>query len=142
MPEKKSPFHENFDRNDKVKLISEKSFGLTFAVVFLLLAILPILFQHPIRLWSLMISLIFYIVTFLSPKLLKPLSLYWLNFGLLLNKIISPVVLLLLYYLAFVPTGLLLKLLKKDILKLKINKLSDSYWNKSDAQISSMKDQF
>lgn len=134
--------HESFSRIDKIKPGSEKAFGITFATVFLLLAVLPVLFQHPIRVWALFLSLIFLVISFISPQLLKPLNLFWLKFGLFLNIIISPIILFLLYWMAFVPTGLLLKLLKKDVLTLKFDKLTDSYWIKSDTQVNSMKDQF
>lgn len=138
----KNVFHESFGRVDKIKAGSEKSFGVTFAIIFLLLAVLPVFFQHPVRLWALLLSSIFLIIAFVAPNLLKPLNLFWLKFGIFLNKIISPVVLFLLFIFAFIPIGLLLKLFKKDILNLNFDKLSDSYWIKSNAQLSSMKDQF
>lgn len=142
MPHTKNFSHESFSRIDKIKPGSEKSFGITFTTAFLLLAILPVVFRHPVRFWALLLSLTFLIISLVAPKILKPLNLLWLKFGLLLNIIISPIVLFLLFWMAFVPTGLFLKLFKKDVLNLKFDKIADSYWIKSDTQVSSMKDQF
>ena len=90
----------------------------------------------------LLASIVFLAITLIDPVRLKPLNQLWGQFGLLLNKIISPVILGLLFFSAFVPVGLILKLCKKDVLDLKINKQQKSYWITSENDLSSMKDQF
>lgn len=142
MSSAKNQSHENFDRLEKTKQSSEKSFGITFGILFLLLAFAPLFIKHSFRLWAFVASLIFFIAAFAAPNLLKTLNRLWTQFGLLLNRIISPLVLAVLFYLIFAPMGFLLKLFKKDILDLKLDKIRHSYWIKSDSQLSSMKDQF
>ncbi len=138
----KNRSHESYDRKEKFSIGSDKKFGFTFAVIFLFIAIffkialsLKILFA--------IAGLIFVLISALKPSGLHKINLLWGRFGLILNKIISPVVLALLFYLVFMPVGLLLKLTGKDILNKKINKNIKSYWaDSSQALNTSMKDQF
>ncbi|AGH96709.1 SxtJ family membrane protein [Pseudobdellovibrio exovorus] len=138
----KNHSHENYERTEKVRLGSEKNFGLTFAVLFLILAIAPLLFQHPLRLWALITSAVLALISFTFPQLFKYSNRYWLKFGMLLGKIVSPVVLGLLFFLIFWPIGLLLKIFGKDVLNLKLQATASSYWIKSEEGLSTMKDQF
>lgn len=134
--------HENFDRKEKFKSGTEKSFGLTFGCVFLIIALLPLLRQHPANVWPLGVSFLFFVFAFGAPAYLKFPNMLWLKLGLLLNRIVSPVILSVLFFLVFLPTGLLLKLFKKDILGLKLDRAARSYWIRSADPESSMKDQF
>ncbi|MEK6627157.1 MAG: SxtJ family membrane protein [Bdellovibrionota bacterium] len=134
--------HENYNRAEKLKPGSEKNFGITLGSAFLLIALLPLISKNHPRFWALIVTVTFYGLAFIRPSLLKMLNILWLRLGLLLNALVSPIILLLLYFVAFIPTGLLLKLFKKDILDLKINKNSDTYWIKSESSTNSMRDQF
>ncbi len=134
--------HENFDRAEKIRLGSERSFGFTFAALFIIIGLGPLLLQHPPRPAFAAAGAVFFLISILRPAVLKKPNQMWLKLGLFLNKTVSPVVLGLLYYAAFVPTGLLLKVFRKDILSLKLNRAAQSYWIKSPEPLSTMQDQF
>ena len=120
---------------------SNKSFGLVFFIVFLLVAIFPLLKQEDIRIWSLIISFIFLFLGLLNSEILSPLNKIWFKFGILLGKIVSPVVMGIIFFVVVTPIGLLMKLFKKDILNLKFNK-HNSYWVEKNEPKSKMKNQF
>ena len=124
-----------------VKLGSNKSFGIVFFVVFLLIAIYPILSDGDLRLWSLIISLVFLILGLINSRLLTPLNKLWFKFGILLGKIISPVIMGIIFFLVVTPIGLLMRLLKKDVLNLSFND-NKSYWIEKNGPESKMKNQF
>ena len=124
-----------------VKLGSNKSFGIVFFVVFLLIAIYPILSDGDLRLWSLIISLVFLILGLINSRLLTPLNKLWFKFGILLGKIISPVIMGIIFFLVVTPIGLLMRLLKKDVLNLSFND-NKSYWIEKNGPKSKMKNQF
>ena len=124
-----------------IKIGSNRSFGIVFFVVFLIIAIWPLLSDGEIRLWSLSISIIFLVLGVINSKILKPLNYLWFKFGLLLGKIISPIVMGLIFFLVVTPIGFLMRMLKKDILNLKFNK-SNSYWIDKTEPKSKMKNQF
>ena len=126
---------------DEVKIGSNKSFGIVFFIVFLIIAIYPLLSQNEIRLWSLIISIIFLILGLLNSKLLTPLNKIWFKFGILLGKIISPLVMGLIFFFVVTPIGILMRILKKDLLNLKFNK-KKTYWIEKNDPKSKMKNQF
>ena len=126
---------------DDIKIGSNRSFGIVFFVVFLLIGIYPLINNSEIRLWSLILSLIFLILGLLNSRILNPLNKIWFRFGLFLGKIISPVVMCIVYFLVVTPTSILLKLMRKDVLNLKYNN-KNSYWIKKEKNIGTMKDQF
>ena len=128
-------------KHNDVKIGSNRSFGIVFFVVFVLIAIYPLINNDEIRLWSLVISIIFLILGIFNSKLLTPLNRIWFKFGLLLGKVISPIIMFLVYFTVVTPTGLLLRLFNKDILNLKFNK-SLSYWIKRENKKTSMKQRF
>ena len=128
-------------KHNEVKIGSNRSFGIVFFVVFVLIAIYPLINNDEIRLWSLVISILFLILGIFNSKLLTPLNRVWFKFGLILGKIISPIIMFLVYFTVVTPTGLLLRLFNKDILNLKFNKKS-SYWINKEKNIGTMKDQF
>tara|TARA_B100000787_G_C15947275_1_gene187566 strand:- start:47 stop:433 length:387 start_codon:yes stop_codon:yes gene_type:complete len=123
------------------KIPSNKSFGLVFALVFMIVAIFPLLNYREINLWSLIISLIFFILGILNSKFLTPLNKIWMKFGLILGGIMAPILMSLIFFLVVTPTGLILKLFKKDVLMLKKNNLT-SYWLKKDNSNNNLKNQF
>lgn len=110
------------------KKASNRSFGLLFSLVFLIITFWPLLNSEPIRLWALIISLTFLFLGILNSKILSPLNKGWIKFGELLGKIIAPIVMFLVFFIILTPIGILLKLFGKDLLKIKKNKLIKSYW--------------
>ena len=126
---------------DDIKISSNRSFGIVFFVVFLLIALYPLTYSGEIRVWSLIISLIFLILGLLKSKILTPLNKFWFKFGIFLGKIISPVIMGIIFFLVVTPIGLIMRLLRKDVLNLKYNK-NKSYWIEKTDQKSKMKNQF
>ena len=126
---------------DNVKLGSNKSFGIVFFIVFLIIAIYPILSDGNLRLWSLVISLVFLILGLINSRFLTPLNKLWFKFGIFLGKIISPVIMGIIFFLVVTPIGLLMRLLKKDVLNLSFND-NKSYWIEKNGPKSKMKNQF
>jgi len=126
---------------DDVKISSNRSFGIVFFVVFLLIALYPLTYGGEIRIWSLIISLIFLILGLLNSKILAPLNKIWFKFGILLGKIVSPLIMGIIFFLVVTPIGLIMRLLGKDVLNLKYNK-NKSYWIEKNGPKSKMKNQF
>ena len=120
---------------------SNKSFGILFFIVFLLISLWPLLSGGNFRIWSLIISLIFLVLGLLKSKLLTPLNYGWIKLGEILGKIIAPVVMFLIFFTILTPIGLILKLFGKDLLNSKFSKVN-SYWIKRKKDIGSMKKQF
>ena len=127
-------------QND-VKIGSNKSFGIVFFIVFFLISLYPLTNQENIRVWSLIISLIFLILGLLNSKILNPLNKLWFKFGMILGRIISPIIMSIIFFLVVTPIALIMKLLKKDILNLKFNK-TNTYWIEKSGPKSKMKNQF
>ena len=125
----------------KIKISSNRSFGIVFAIVFLLIAFWPILNEGQIRLWSIIISIIFLILGLLNSKLLKPLNILWFKFGIFLGKIISPLIMGIIFFFVVTPIAVLMRLLKKDLLNLKFTNKT-SYWIEKNDPKSKMKNQF
>ena len=126
---------------DDIKVSSNRSFGIVFFVVFLLIALYPLTYNGEIRIWSSIISLIFLFLGLLNSKILAPLNKLWFKFGLLLGKIISPFIMGIIFFLVVTPIGFLMRLLGKDLLNLKYNK-NRSYWIEKNGPKSKMKNQF
>jgi len=111
-----------------VEMGSSRSFGLVFSTVFTIIGLFPLLSGEPVRLWSLLVAVIFLVIALAVPKILNPLNLLWFKFGLLLAKFINPVVMFIIYVSTFIPIGLLLRLFRKDLLSLKLSSSKKSYW--------------
>ena len=126
---------------DEVKLGSNRSFGVVFFVVFLLIALYPLINSQDIRLWSLIISIIFLVLGLANSKILTPLNKVWFKFGIFLGKIISPIIMGIIFFLVVTPIGLLMRALGKDVLNLKYND-NKSYWIEKSGPKSKMKNQF
>ena len=125
----------------KIKVSSNKSFGIVFSIFFLLISVYPLLNNDPIYYWSLFVSFIFLVLGLMNSKILSPLNLLWFKFGILLGKIVSPVVMGIIFFLVVTPIGLVMRLLGKDLLNLKYNN-NKSYWIKKNGPKSKMKNQF
>ena len=124
-----------------IKISSNRSFGIVFFVVFLLIALYPLIYNGEIRLWSLLISFIFLILGLLNSKALTPLNKIWFKFGILLGKIVSPIILGIIFFFVVTPIGLIMRILGKDLLNLKFN-ANKSYWIEKRGPKSKMKNQF
>ena len=124
-----------------VKIGSNRSFGIVFFVVFLLIALYPLTYEGEKRIWSLIISIIFLILGLLNSKILAPLNKIWFKFGILLGKIVSPLIMGIIFFLVVTPIGLFMKIIGKDLLNLKYNK-QKSYWIEKSGPKSKMKNQF
>ena len=120
---------------------SNRSFGIIFFIVFLLISVWPILKGLEIRVWALIIPLIFLLLGLINSNFLTPLNKTWIKFGILLGKIIAPLVMGLIFFLIVTPIGLLLRIFGKDVLNLKFSK-ANSYWLKREKNIQTMKKQF
>jgi hypothetical protein len=121
---------------------SEKSFGIMFAVVFLLISIYPLEENKGLHLWPLIVSLIFFLLAYLAPKVLSVPNKLWFKLGMALGSIFAPVVMALVYFSTVVPIGLIMKLIGKDLLRQKLDKNAKSYWIERNEPMGSMKDQF
>ena len=124
-----------------IKLPSNRSFGILFFIVFLIISIWPLSYDGEIRIISLVISLIFLILGLINSNILKPLNFLLMKFGILLGKIVSPIILGIIFFFVVTPIGLLIRLFNKDLLSLKFNN-SGSYWVENKEPKSKMKNQF
>ena len=124
-----------------IKISSNRNFGIVFFIVFLLIALWPLLKSGEIRIWSLTISFIFLILGLFNSSLLTPLNKAWFKFGIFLGNFIAPVIMGIIFFFVVSPTGLIMKLLGKDLIKLKKNN-DISYWIKKKDIKSSMRNQF
>jgi hypothetical protein len=126
---------------DDFKISSNRSFGIVFFIVFLLIALYPLIYSGEIRVWSAIISLILLALGVLNSKILTPLNKLWFKFGIFLSKIISPLIMGIIFFLVVTPIGLIMRIFGKDVLNLKYNK-NQSYWIEKKGPKSKMKNQF
>ena len=126
---------------DDIKISSNRSFGIVFFVVFFLIALYPLINNEDIRIWSLIISLIFLILGLINSRILNPLNKLWFKFGIFLGKIVSPIIMGIIFFLVVTPIGFIMRILGKDVLNLKFN-ANKSYWIEKTGPKSKMKNQF
>ncbi len=127
---------------NKLKMPSVRSFGIVFFIVFMIISLYPLLNNHNIRIWSLIVGFIFLFLGMINSILLIPLNSLWFKFGLFLGKYIAPIVMGLVYFVVVFPTFLLLKLFKKNYLNIKFERNKNTYWIKTNKKNNSMKNQF
>ena len=128
-------------KNSNIKIGTNKSFGIVFFLFFLIVSIFPLFKDGNIRIWSLIIAMIFLVLGLLNSKILTPLNKIWFKFGIFLGRIISPFIMGIIFFFVVTPTGLLMRILKKDLLNLKFNR-NKSYWIDKTEPKSKMKNQF
>ena len=125
----------------KIKIPSNRNFGIVFFIFFLIIAFWPLLNANDIRIWSLIISIIFLILGILNSNFLTPLNKIWMKIGVLLGNIVSPIIMGIVYFGVVFPTGFLMKIFGKDILRLKKNN-DQTYWISKDNSNNNMRNQF
>ena len=120
--------HEELSRKHAVKGSSDRAFGLVFAVFFAFVGLAPLWKHHPLRSWALVLAGLFLAIGLVRPGLLHPLNQAWIRLGLLLGKVVNPIVMGLLFFLVVAPTALIFRLLGKDPLRLSLDAGASSYW--------------
>ncbi|NJK42379.1 MAG: hypothetical protein HC937_01060 [Aquincola sp.] len=120
--------HESLERSDVIQGSSNRTFGLVFGAVFLVVGLYPWAFGSAVRLWSIGVAAAFALVALALPSLLAPLNRAWTRLGLLLHRVTSPIVLGVMFFGVVTPTGLLMRALGKDFLKLRRDAGAPTYW--------------
>ena len=127
--------------NSNIKIGTNKSFGIVFFVFFLIVSIFPLLNDGNIRIWSLIISIIFLILGILNSKILTPLNQVWFKFGILLGRFVSPAVMGVVFFAIVTPTSVVMRVLQKNLLNLKKGN-KKTYWIERSKIKSKMRNQF
>jgi len=128
--------------HSKIKISSNRSFGIVFFFVFMIIALLPLLNNDSARVWPAIIAFFFLFLGLIKSKVLTPLNKIWFKFGILLGNIISPIVMGIVFFFVITPIGLSLRLFGKDLLNTKYDKKKQSYWIKREKFNNTMKKQF
>ena len=129
-------------QNSKIKMSSNRSFGIIFSIIFLIISLWPTIETKDLKIFFLIFSIAFLFLGLTKSKLLTPLNILWFKFGILLGSIIAPIVMAIIYFFIVTPTGIIMKIFNKDLLNKKFNKSLKSYWIKREKKVSSMKQQF
>ena len=129
-------------RKVSVKIPSNRSFGFLFCIVFLAISLWPLKSQEDLRLWALILSLIFLVLGILNSRFLTPLNKLWYKFGIFLGSIVSPIVMGIVFFMVVTPIGLIMRFLGKDLLRVNKNKIASTYWINREKQKTTMKKQF
>jgi hypothetical protein len=124
----------------KIKKKNNITFGILFFIFFIIVGLYPLKSGGVIRVWSVVFSLVFLIITIIRPNLFTFLNKLWIQFGILLGKIISPIVMGLVFFFVVTPIGIFVRILKKDVMGLKRG--TSSYWINREDKVQSMKKQF
>ena len=120
--------HESLDREDDIKVGTERGFGSVFACVFVMVGLWPLLDGAPIRWWAFIVAAVFIVCAFLIPIALRPLNILWFKIGMLMYKVVNPLTMAMLYYFTVVPMGLVMKMFGKDPLSRSFDKTVSTYW--------------
>tara|TARA_B110000438_G_C15588416_1_gene552741 strand:- start:21 stop:416 length:396 start_codon:yes stop_codon:yes gene_type:complete len=129
-------------KKSKIKISSNRSFGIVFFVFFTIIGIYPVISNGDVNIYFLISAIIFLILGILNSKILYPLNYVWFKFGLLLGLVIGPIVMGIIFFAVVTPTGLIMRLIGKDLLNKKFLKKNETYWIKREKIKSSMKQQF
>ncbi len=121
-------FHESFERAKDVKAGSDRNFGLVFAFIFAATALLPLRSGGEIRWWALVVAAILLLAALIRPRVLAMPNRLWARLGAILHRVVTPVILGLLFYLAVTPTALILRLMGRDPLRLRLDRQASTYW--------------
>ena len=129
-------------KKSKSEISSNRSFGIFFFLVFIIISLWPLLNGNQIRVWSIIIAVVFLILGLMNSQLLKPLNILWFKFGKLLGSIAAPIVMGIVFFIFITPTGFIMKIFGKDLLNKKYNNKNKSYWINREKTKSTMKQQF
>jgi hypothetical protein len=129
-------------KNSKIKINSNRSFGIVFFFVFLIVSLWPLINENPVRVWFSYIAIIFLILGLMNSNLLTPLNVLWFKFGKLLGSIVAPIVMGIVFFIVITPTGFIMRIFGKDLLNKKYNNKSKSYWINREKSKGTMKQQF
>ena len=129
-------------KNSKIKINSNRSFGIVFFFVFLIISLWPLINENPLRVWSIYVAIIFLILGLMNSNLLTPLNTLWFKFGKLLGSIVAPIVMGIVFFIIVTPTGFIMRMFGKDLLNKKYNNKSKSYWINREKSKGTMKQQF
>ena len=127
---------------NNINMPSNRSFGIVFFVVFVIVSLYPLIYDQNIRIWSLVVSFIFLFLGIINSILLIPLNSLWFKLGLFLGKYIAPIIMGIVYFAIVFPTFLSLKFFKKNYLNIKYERNKNSYWLSTKDKNTTMKDQF
>ena len=129
-------------KNSKIKINSNRSFGIVFFFVFLIVSLWPLINENPVRVWFSYIAIIFLILGLMNSNMLTPLNVLWFKFGKLLGSIVAPIVMGIVFFIVITPTGFIMRIFGKDLLNKKYNTKSKSYWINREKSKGTMKQQF
>ena len=129
-------------KNSKIKINSNRSFGIVFFFVFLIVSLWPLINENPVRVWFSYIAIIFLILGLMNSNLLTPLNVLWFKFGKLLGSIVAPIIMGIVFFIVITPTGFIMRIFGKDLLNKKYNNKSKSYWINREKSKGTMKQQF
>ena len=124
-----------------LKISSNRNFGVVFFIFFMIISLFPLFKDENIRIWAVVVAIIFLILGLLNSSVLSPLNKIWFKFGILLGNFISPIIMGLVFFIVVTPTSFIMKAFSKDLLKLKKNN-KKSYWIEKSSIKSKMKNQF
>ena len=142
---KESGLHEDFKREPEIQVGSPRAFGIVFCIVFFAIAIWPIANGETVHLWSFMIASLFLVLAIFIPDYLQPLNRIWFRFGLLLHKVVNPIVMGVLFFFTITPIAVIFRIIGKDPLNRDLDKKLETYWierNPKELASGSMKKQF
>ena len=128
--------------NSKYKISSNRSFGIVFFFVFLIISLWPLINENPLRVWPIYVAIIFLILGLMNSKLLAPLNILWFKFVKLLGSIVAPIVMGIVFFAVITPIGFFMKIIGKDLLNDKYNNKNKSYWINREKSKGTMKQQF
>ena len=127
--------------SNKIKISSNKSFGIVFFIFFMMISLYPLFKNGDIRVWATILAVIFLILGLLNSSFLNPLNKVWFKFGILLGNFVSPIVMGIVFFVIVTPTALIMKIFGKNLLNLKRDN-KQSYWVERSSIKSKMKNQF
>ena len=130
------------NKSRKIKISSNKNFGIVFFIFFIIVSVWLFFKNGEFIIWPIIVAVVFLILGLTNSKLLTPLNKAWNQFGILLGYFIAPIVMGIIFFLVVTPTGLVVRVMGKDLLRLKKNKDKKTYWIHKDDYKTSMKNQF
>ena len=126
----------------KIKINSNRNFGIVFFFVFLIISLWPLTNENSLRVWSIFVAIIFLILGLMNSNLLTPLNILWFKLGMLLGSIVAPIVMGIVFFVIITPIGFIMKIIGKDLLNNKYDSKNKSYWINRNKTKSTMKQQF